>query len=204
MKYELFSVNENGKLGIKTKELLTINSFKTIIERDTHKPKERAFKELAYIWFIADYDSPTYLKGLKGKRADEFAKEKVGLPKYWKADEVVLQGIKDYTDCQADVVDDLISEILNSFSYYSRIVVKVRKSIENIIYSDAAITKDQAKELTDLISGTLSMANSIPAEVSNLKKAVGELRRNDNNEDRDFLRGTDETVPDSADPDTDY
>lgn len=204
MKYELFSVNENGKLGIKLKELLTIDSFKTIIERDTNKPKEKAFKELAYIWFMADYDSPCFLKGLQGKRADEFSKDKVALPKSWKADEVVLKGIRDYKDCQSDVVDDLVAEILTSFSYYQRIVVKVRKSIENIMDSDAAITKDQAKDLTDLLSGTLSMAKSIPTEVSNLKRAVGELRRNDANEDRDYLRGTDEVVPDSADPDSDY
>lgn len=208
MLYEIFNINENGNLVINTKELLAIESFNNIISRDKGSGikgnKVLAFKELAYIWFRVDYNSPVTIKGLTGKKADEFIRDKIGLPSDWVEDELIKKAIADYKDCQTDATQEVIKEIIATFSYFGRIVSKVRKSIETHLDTKAGLNKDQADELVKLMSTIISISKAIPTEARNLNEALVELRKKNQLEDVEVLRGSDDIIPLSADVDKDF
>ena len=56
MDYKLFDLVED-KVEIKPESLL-IYPFSEIWKRDKSKDKSKAFKEITYIWFYSDFDSP--------------------------------------------------------------------------------------------------------------------------------------------------
>lgn len=201
-KINIFKINEDGKLIVNTIELLSYDSFREIIKRD--KTKDMAHRELAYVWFMADYESPVYKKGLSDKEAHNFILTKISFPDKWKPDTIVKQAIIDYKDTCHSVVNEVIGELLKSFKYYGNIVQKVRKSISDLMDSEAGLTKAQAQELLDLISVIISVSKGIPGEVRSLKEAMKELERDTTLTDRTLLRGTEEEVPDSADPNRDW
>ena len=198
----IFKINEDGKLVVNTIELLSYDSFREIIKRD--KTKDLAHRELAYIWFMADPESPIFKKGLEGKEAHNFILSKISFPDRWKPDSVVLKGIEDYRDSKLSVVNEVIGELLKSFKYYGNIVKKVRGSITTIMDTNAGLTKTQAQEALDLISTLIEISRTIPKEVRALKDAIKELENDGTYAERTLLRGSDEEVPDSADPNTDY
>jgi len=201
-KINIFKINEDGKLIVNTIELLSYDSFREIIKRD--KTKDMAHRELAYVWFMADYESPVYKKGLSDKEAHNFILTKISFPDKWKPDAIVKQAIVDYKDTCHSVVNEVIGELLKSFKYYGNIVQKVRKSISDLMDSEAGLNKNQAQELLDLISVIISVSKGIPGEVRSLKEAMKELERDTSLTDRTLLRGTEEEVPDSADPNRDW
>jgi hypothetical protein len=201
-KINIFKINEDGKLVVSTIELLSYDSFREIIKRD--KTKDMAHRELAYIWFMADYESPVYKKGLSDKEAHTFILSKISFPDKWKPDAIVLKAIEDYKDTNVSVANEVIGELLKSFKYYGTIIRKVRTSISTLMDSDAGLTKTQAQELLDLISTLISVSKSIPGEVRVLKEAIKELEKDSGYKEETYLRGTEETVPDSADPMRDW
>ena len=113
MSFKLFDVTE-GKLIVNRHEVLTVESFRTILTRTTNK--DLAFLELAFVYFIADYDSPFNKQGKSTKDATKLAISKLGMPSNWRPDEVVHQAIKDYRDLNNNVAKDLIDELLKIFN----------------------------------------------------------------------------------------
>ncbi len=204
MRIKLFKINDEGVLSINSPELLSVASFKELINRDANINKVLAFKELAYVWFAADYDSPVVLKGLKGKSARDFIISKTEMPTGWYPDSIVDKAIQDYKDMQEDVGRELVGEIVSVFSGYSKVVSKVRKSIDFLLSVDAGLTKAQAEELVSLMDTVLNISKHVPLQIKNLKEVLAELQKDTTAEDRDYLRGTEAVVPDSADPSRDY
>jgi len=204
MRIKLFKINDEGVLSINSPELLSVASFKELINRDVNINKVLAFKELAYVWFAADYDSPVVLKGLKGKSARDFIISKTEMPTGWHPDSIVDKAIQDYKDMQEDVGRELVGEIISVFSGYSKVVSKVRKSIDFLLSVDAGLTKAQAEELVSLMDTVLNISKHVPLQIKNLKEVLAELQKDNTAEDRDYLRGTEAVVPDSADPSRDY
>lgn len=202
MSFKIFKF-EDGTLTVDTIELLGIDSFRSII-KGNKTAKEQTFKELMYVWLMADNDSPVNRQGKSGKEASEFAKAKAGLPKEWKPYPDIERAIVDYADANSSVAKDVISELLKTFGYYSKVVTKVRGHLENTINSSTALNKVQAEEIVGLIKSIIAISKDIPNEIKNLNVALADLKLTENKADRDVLRGTDDIVPDSADPNRDY
>lgn len=203
----IFTFNTDGALIIDRPEVLTIASFKAILDRDKNTGgsyKAMAYKELAYVWLLGHPASPIYTKGLSGKDAHSFAKAKVGLPNDWKVDAVIEQAIKDYKECNADIFDDVVEDLIITFKYYSKVIKKVRKSIEQQLDRTEALTKDQSEQLVGLMTTILNISKIIPKEILSLKEVLVQLQESKIKDDRDMIRGTEEYVPDSADPDKDW
>jgi hypothetical protein len=201
MSLKLFNFVE-GNLVINRHEILAVDSFRTIVTRT--QDKNLAFKELGFVYLVADYDSPFNKQGKSTKDAMKLAIDKVALPRTWTPDTVVLKAIKDYKDLNDNIAKELIDELLKIFNNYSKIIRKVGKSIDLLLDNDAALTKTQASELIDLSSAVIGISKQVPNEVKNLKDALVELNKNVDRENYDTLRGSDETIPDSADPDRDW
>ncbi len=204
----LFRFDEDGNVIINKIEVFTINSFKSILNRDKNSGvnggKAIAFKELAYVWFMGDNTSPVYTKGLTGSDAHSFACKHIDMPKNWTPDELVKQAIKDYKELNANAFSDVVSDLIATFKYYAKIVNKVKKSIEKQLDSKEALSKDQASELINLMQLLLNVSKAVPKEIKSLNETLQELQEDKVKEQVDLLRGTDDAVPDSADPHRDW
>ncbi len=204
MKIKLFSLSPKGELSVNTHEVLGIESFRTIINRDKSRDKLKAFKELTYIYLTVDFNSPLVKQGLSEAKIRKEAIDKVELPKGWKEDDVIKRAAKDYDDLQEDVARRTIKDILDLFANYSKIIKKIKTSLDKLLDDKTDITNDQARDALNLIRTTLTVAKEIPGEIINLKESVRELESESYIEDRDKLRGTDDVVPSSANPHEDY
>jgi hypothetical protein len=204
----LFRFDEEGNVIIDRVEVFTVDSFKSILFRDknsgTSGGKAIAFKELAYVWFMGDYASPIYTKGLTGAEAHSFACNIIGMPKDWMPDDLVKKAISDFKKLNSNAFSDVIADLIATFRYYGKIVNKVKKSIENQLEDKAVLTKDQAGELVSLMQVVLSISKTVPTEIKSLNETVKELREEKVIKQVDLLRGTEDAVPDSAEPLRDY
>lgn len=204
----LFRFDEDGNVIINKIEVFTINSFKSILTRDKNSGvnggKAIAFKELAYVWFMGDNTSPVHTKGLTGSEAHSFACKHIDMPKGWTPDGLVKQAIKDYKELNDTAFSDVVSDLIATFRYYSKIVSKVKKSIEHHLESKEALTKDQAGELVNLMQVILNISKAVPKEIKSLNETLKDLQEDKVKEQVDLLRGTEDSVPDSADPHRDW
>ena len=203
---KLFTI-VNGDIVINKVELLTIPEFKTILKRTKHnetpaKKRDRVFSELAYIYHIADSKSLPNTKGYDLKEANFYAIEKAGLDKDWKPDEVILEAIEIYKEENSSIAKDTINELLKTFRFTNKVIIKVRVSIEEILDTEK-LSKEQAAEVLGLIETSIKFGRDIPKLSRELNGAINELFE-DENDDVVLLRGSKEPVPMSADPDTDF
>ena len=78
-------------------EALTLSPFKKIHDRDKTKGKERAFKELAFIYHMCDIKSDFLIIGDEEERAEQI-KAQVDLDDDWNPDEYVKAGMDLYRE----------------------------------------------------------------------------------------------------------
>jgi len=118
-------IYKDGEVTIEPK-MLFIPEFKKIWERDTSKKKEKAKKEFAFIYFMADFKSEYNSYGLE--KEDNIAKDIMGNNKY-KADELILEAIEKYEKLQE--------------TYSMRYLKSVRQTIDSLIkyYEDISYSK---------------------------------------------------------------
>jgi len=92
----MFNYNEKNEM-IPDPVLMLVPEFKKIWDRDKTKSKEKAKREFAYIYFIADYKSEYNTFGLEKEEsiAIDIMKDKEYIP-----DDVVIEAIEKYEKLQ--------------------------------------------------------------------------------------------------------
>jgi hypothetical protein len=138
--------------------------FKKLLTRDKSKDKERALKEMLFIWHYCDIKSDyLHLADLE-ERASEIKKD-IMLPKTWKIDEYVQAAI-DFYKKDRSVVEKLYRDALASAhaigDYLSR-------TNELLAERDA-----QGKIVTDIAKITQSVSK-MPKLMADLKAAYKEV-----------------------------
>ncbi len=192
----------NGDIVINKIELLTLLPFKKILKRDKDRFKRDAFNELCYIYHVADPKSIPNTKGYSDKERHKYSIIKSNLSLDWKPDSIVLEAIALYKEEHSSIAKDTITELLKTFRFTNKVIIKVRSSIEELLQGDK-LTKEQATEVLSLIETTIKLGRDIPKLTRELNTAVNELYEDDN-DDVVLLRGSKEPVPISADPNTDF
>ena len=206
MSYKLFTIVD-GEIVINKVEILTIPCFTTILRRDkgsvgdsTGRHKLQAFKEFAYIYHMADIKSLPNRSGYKYKQANEYAKEKAGLPIKWKADKPVNEAVVAYMEDQNSLPKTTILNLISTYAIINTVVSKLRKAIEKAA-EEEVITVDKATELFKTISLLIEQGDELPKLTAKLISAISQLELADDKENRELLRGPgEELVPSSADP----
>jgi len=183
--------------------ILTFPSFKKILTRDKDQRKVKAFRELAYVYHRADAHSLPNRSGYDAKESHTYAVSKSGLSEDFKPDIPIINAIRDYKDEEGNVAKDNIIELLKTFRYIGTVVKKVRKTLESML-DVPALSHDSAVQVLNLIKLLIAEAKEIPVITRELKKAITELEIDSGDHDVAKIRGTDEEVPGSADPNTDY
>jgi|JI10StandDraft_1071094.scaffolds.fasta_scaffold70734_3 hypothetical protein len=88
---------ENNVVKI-SPEVISIPEFKEIWDRDKSKEKGKAYKEIAYVYFMADYKSP-YTAYPPGEREDKIKSDFIR-DESWVRDDKVNAAIKKYEELQ--------------------------------------------------------------------------------------------------------
>lgn len=209
MRIELFKI-EDGDIIVNRPIVLTIPEFNIILRRSKGiegdsdgRKKLMAFKEFAYIYHIADPDSKPNRSGYNENKAIKYAKDKAGLPDNWKADDIINKAINIYKNECVSVIDESILELIKTFSNTRIITKKVRKSIETILSNDL-LTVDEAKEVINLVNILITQAERMPELSIMLQNTINKLKIENKVSKGDVFRGSNEEIPDSANPDKDY
>lgn len=95
---ELFIINEQ-QLPVPNPEILTISVFRQLVERDKSKTKDIVVKELAYVFWESNYQSPFRNYEVEQVRLDNIKKD-VALDEGWIPDELVISCVDKYKELQ--------------------------------------------------------------------------------------------------------
>lgn len=200
MAKEIIVVKE-GKVTVNSEIILAYESFNNIWKQTGASKKfvqggERAIKELGYVGVIAGATSIPNANGYNEVEADEYAREKLGLPASWEPSDYVKAAIKDYRDETESIAGGTINELIKTFSLTKLVIKKTRASLQARL-SQPSLTVDQAKEVMGLIQISIDNAAKIPKITRDLRDAMHEYSIDEDDGDDLRMRGTGELVPDS-------
>lgn len=164
----LFNLRDN--LVIIDPKVLPIPEFKTLWDRDISKNKEIAYKELAFCYYLADFNSPYAI--IPENLREAMIKEDFIKDTKWKADKAIKEAIDKYKT---------LSE-----SPTMRLVASIRGVIDRMaIYMNTAKVDDKTfKTIQDGIEKTTKT-------VAGLAKLEDVVRKEQTSETR--IRGGKET-----------
>lgn len=209
MAIKLFTLKD-GDIVINKIEILTIPTFRKILTRDKGskgdadgRKKLFAFKEFAYIYHMADYKSTPNSAAYSRSKAHKYALTVTGLPDNYKPDSVVLKAIEYYKKEQFSLPRQTINNLTRAYGMVNNIVDKLTNTLQKWIDKDE-LTVDEAKSVLNTIELLIEQGNKLPSLTQKLNLAVRELERLEEKELRDKVKGTDEYVPNSADPNKRY
>ena len=206
---EIFGLSDNGEFVIKNHNILHNKSFKIIFRRDRGgiadpqaRKKVFAYKEFAYIFYMADPSSYTIVNGLSDEDRHKYAVKASGLPTSYKSDEVVEQAISFYRqECittEVEIVINMASVLRKSYS----LIKLLDKKIEWLV--NLAKTDDDVdiEKIINLQNKVLDLSTQVPNQIESFDKAIEKLKIKA--EASVKMRGTNESIPISADPEQSY
>ncbi len=180
---------EDGDIQINDGVAMNIKLARMIIRRDRGgkifgdaKGLKKMFakRELAYVWYLVNVNSPGIRQGLTGQELHDKAVHDLDLPDDYKPDKTVKEFIEYYRDYHDTAVVKTIKQLIKGFkiiydsndtllNYIKQEVKKPDKSIDEIM----SINKAQ-KEL-------MSISNDVPKLAAQLKELLMEFNSIDNN-----------------------
>lgn len=197
----------DGELTILKEEVMLHRALHTILRRDKDRFKKQAFKELAYIYFVKDPDSPVFKYGMNEVDAHVYALDKTKMPSDWTVDETMVEALKEYEYLTGSVVKDVIREALITFRNYIKILQLIRKQIDKLIKEaeEHELTVEDIGKLMSYTEQLLKVSNAIPEIKDKLYNSLRIVEKNINiTNETELVRGTGEAVPDSFNASTDY
>lgn len=142
--------------------LIPIPEFQQLWERDTSRTKSQAYKELAYVYFKADYKSP-YLAYPEDQRSKQIAKDFMKDEK-WKEDSLVKEAVKKYQQFQE--------------TPSTRMLQAARKAQERVIkYFETGKCDVDIKELMGVLDKIGKAVESIDKIEEKVKKETSNAER---------------------------
>jgi hypothetical protein len=149
----LFEVK--GSMVRPTGECLLVSEFKAVWDRDRHRNKSSALEELAYVYFMVDYQSPyrAYPPGDRGKqiRNDIIARER------WSEDKLVRDAMKKYDELQQTPT--------------LRFLMAAEGALEKITTRLRDVTFSDDKDISAIVKA-ISDSKKLVADIEDLKERV--------------------------------
>lgn len=161
---KLFSVNEHWELEI-AEEAYGFPALMKIIKRDKSKQKERAMKELLFLWFYCDPKSD-YLAVDEADRKSEIKRD-IGLPEDWHID-VDLQAAMDFYTSHHTIAERLYVAAVKAAHDVANYLENTDELLRERSKSDTAVTK---------VGDITNALKSIPTIMKDLRNAYKEVVR---------------------------
>lgn len=171
------------------KEAKNIEYLRKIYERDHGivtkvngvdvRIKHDARKEIAYIYFTVNKE---YFDQYDKKQRPNIIRKKIGLDSDWKADELIINAIKELTIDVEGIEDKLIKSFDDTFHKLSTLLKSVNASSDYIIeqLSDSKINTidkfDEQRKLIEAATGNIKLALEASTQLKTAIKNVEELK----------------------------
>ena len=138
--------------------------FKKILKRDKSRDKDRALKEMLFIYYYSDIKSDYLI--IDSKFRIEEIKKDIGLPEDWKIDSVLQEAIDFYEERSLTVVGKLYKNALVAANDISDYLTKTKELLEERDEKGKPVTT-----LTTIVGGI----SKIKTVMQDLKAAEKEL-----------------------------
>lgn len=194
MRIQLFQIH-NNKLEI-VPETLTIKEFREIWQRDKSKEKSQALDDLAWIYWMGDYQSP-YLSLGTEERSKEVIND-ILVNKKYKPDTLVKEGLNRYDSAQETITMKNLKSVREAAN---RIRDFFNKPDILEITNNNGTPLYKPKDITNAIKEYVSVMNSIDdweKKVRSEESISGEVIRGggsagdfEDPEKCDYLKGID-------------
>ena len=141
-----------------------LEKFKKILKRDKSRDKDRALKEMLFIYYYCDIKSDYLI--IDSKFRIEEIKKDIGLPEDWKIDSVIQEAIDFYEERSLTVVGKLYKNALAAANDISEYLTKTKELLEERDERGKPVTT-----LTTIVGGI----SKIKVVMQDLKAAEKEL-----------------------------
>lgn len=141
-----------------------ISAFRTILERDKSKEKEKAIKELLYVYHYCDIRSDFAIIPVAEK--SDVIKEQIGLPAKWKADKAIEEAMTVYNRFSETPIQKLYKQSLKAAQDVGNYLERTDELLDE--------RDNSGKPVTDIAKITISLQR-IPKLMSDLKAAYKEV-----------------------------
>lgn len=141
----------NWKLEIRP-EAFTIKAFKDIIDRDKHKDKNNAIKELAYVYHMADNTSP-FSSYLDENRKSADIIKKLNLDPKWKPDKNIIEAINVYKELDETITSRYLESVSIALS-------KIDTYFRTFTISEDTDSAD-VKRIDDMVKSSINTVKSL-------------------------------------------
>ena len=138
--------------------------FKKILKRDKSRDKDRALKEMLFIYYYSDIKSDYLI--IDSKFRIEEIKKDIGLPEDWRIDSVLQEAIDFYEERSLTVVGKLYKNALAAANDISEYLTKTKELLEERDERGKPVTT-----LTTMVGGI----SKIKTVMQDLKAAEKEL-----------------------------
>jgi len=164
---------KNHKLTF-SPQALELAPFKVLWQRDKSKNKEKAIKELTYIWYMDDHRSDFFDIIDEEERSKEIL-SLIDLPNNWKADDKVNEARNFYRD-RSDTIS--VKMLKNTMSLLEKVNTMLGNIDPNETYRDA---QGNIKHVYDL-KKIVDVAKQIPSLIESFEKTVEQVKKEDRKE----------------------
>lgn len=165
---------KNWELTV-SEEAYGITPFKKILERDKSKEKEKAMKEMLFIYFYSDVKSDYQYITNKKDKTEEIKKD-IGLPKSWKIDKVIENAIEIYVKRSQTIIEKLYVQSMKSASEIGNYLENTKILLEE--------RDKMGKPVTDINKISQSVQR-VPKLMRDLKEAYKEvIKEKEDNENK--------------------
>lgn len=138
--------------------------FKKILKRDKSRDKDRALKEMLFIYYYCDIKSDYLIIDSKFRK-EEIIKD-VGLPEDWKIDSVMQEAIDFYEERSLTVVGKLYKNALLAANDISEYLTKTKALLEE---------RDERGKPVNTLTTIVGGVSKIKTVMQDLKAAEKEL-----------------------------
>ena len=138
--------------------------FKKILKRDKSRDKDRALKEMLFIYYYSDIKSDYLI--IDSKFRIEEIKKDIGLPEDWRIDSILQEAIDFYEERSLTVVGKLYKNALAAANDISEYLTKTKELLEERDERGKPVTT-----LTTIVGGI----SKIKTVMQDLKAAEKEL-----------------------------
>jgi len=161
---EIFEID--GSVVRPVKDILLINPFKDIWERDTSKHKTIAINELAYVYYLVSPKKSNPYAGYPNDIKESKIIEGIWKGEEWTPDELVKEAIGLYTK--------FLDEASPSMRYYNAVKSGVEQTInffQNIDFNERTDKGMPVYKISEVIPA-LKSANEVLRSMSDLQERV--------------------------------
>lgn len=159
-------------------EALAIDAFSAIWKRDKSKDKNKAYKELAFVFYMEDYR--TVYNQYIGKEREEIIKTDLKLPKEWEPDEKVKLALDKYRELNTTMSMELLEDALfgvNKLREYFKGVDFLEVTKDGRMAHDPAKFKGVLKDLPEIVKSLKKLREEIRQELDEDAGVRGQVQK---------------------------